>query len=380
MKWLMIRFLLLFVPLVSFGQKKATLTIFSEYGDPFYVFLNGMKINDSAVTKIRLVGLAGDEYLVKTEFKSARLQPVEKVLPLIDGNERMADVTYKIRKDKNGMTRFVLHSMFSPEPVIVDNEPKTKVVYFRQPNESDLAQLASTTNSSKKINKAEVKEQPKALLSNVRGATVSIPNKEVKTPSQTQSTPTQTDVAKTEFKTNAQSSAPTEKEITKITEGKQVSAPVQNKTTAPAKEKATSDPNKTEQPVAKKEPTPAKVAAKPAKTAKEVSKEEYPMRKCNDWPMMKEEYLKAKGTVEAVKGDKLRLEKAKQVALNYCLLVSQISDLSNLFESEETILSFLKYAYGCSIDRTNYARLEKLLSNANHIKDFKAFLAQKTQE
>ncbi len=81
----------------------ANLTIFSEDGNKFYLILNGERQNDVAQTNIRLEELPQPYYNCKIIFEDQSLKDVSKnMLMLADANGVMQDVTYKIKKDKNG--------------------------------------------------------------------------------------------------------------------------------------------------------------------------------------------------------------------------------------------------------------------------------------
>ncbi len=81
----------------------ANLTIFSEDGNKFFLILNGERQNDVAQTNIRLEELPQPYYNCKIVFEDPSLKEISKnMLMLSDANGVMQDVTYKIKKDKNG--------------------------------------------------------------------------------------------------------------------------------------------------------------------------------------------------------------------------------------------------------------------------------------
>lgn len=87
----------------------ANLTIFSEDGHKFFLILNGERQNDVAQTNIRLEELPQPYYNCKIVFEDQSLKDISKnMLMLTDADGIPQDVTYKIKKDKNGkqMLRF----------------------------------------------------------------------------------------------------------------------------------------------------------------------------------------------------------------------------------------------------------------------------------
>lgn len=347
------RFLvLMLLPLFTKAQT-GSLTIFSEQGDPFYLYLNGNKMNDTAVTKIRLEGLSGEYYTVKVDFKSASIAPLSKRLYLLDGNDKMSDATYRIRKDKSGKARFSFYAMQSAESGFVPGKD-VKVVRFNQElEESEI--------------KTEKPKEENTLLTNVKGATVSTPKN---TPEQNQKIKKDTIAV--------QKAAIVQKK-------NEVKEEVKKEVKQEIKEVKKVDSVKTVVKTEVKKSEPQKVDKKDAQDKTEpvkqpVAKNDYPSKKCNDWPMMKTEFVKAKSVVEAAKNDQQRLKKAKEMATENCLLVSQVSEVSNLLEDEKVKLEFLKYSYGFIIDRNNFSRLEKVLTKPELIKEFKAFHQARTGE
>ena len=78
------------------------LTVFSEEGDKFFLILNGERQNDKAQTNMRVEDLTQPQYSTKIIFEDQSLGEVSKTLFLNDANGVLMDVTYKIKRDKNG--------------------------------------------------------------------------------------------------------------------------------------------------------------------------------------------------------------------------------------------------------------------------------------
>lgn len=115
------KFSLLFVlfSFISFGQYQSTignLTIFSENGDAFFMYLNGELQNETPQTNIRVEDLNHKFYSVKIQFQNKTLKEIQKnYVSVVDNNGVYGDVTYKIKvDDKNKKTRL---NYFSSIPV-----------------------------------------------------------------------------------------------------------------------------------------------------------------------------------------------------------------------------------------------------------------------
>lgn len=135
---------LLLISSLSFSQfgPVGHLTIFSEDGDKFTLILNGEIINDEPQTNLRVEDLNQPYYNAKIKFADATLQDVSKnSLMLTDADGNFADVTYKIKRDKNNKTKMKLN-YFSSIPVRPDFIPPTNVhvVHYGQPRDVVVVQ------------------------------------------------------------------------------------------------------------------------------------------------------------------------------------------------------------------------------------------------
>ena len=350
---------LLFFPLLTNAQQTGSLTIVSEQGDPFYLYLNGQKMNETATTKIRLDGLSGEYYTVKADFKSASITAITKRLYLLDANDRMSDATYRIKKDKSGKARFAFYSMQSPNPAF-GSEEGLLVIRFNN-------QTADSTPIEKPETKAtEMKNDEPALLTNVKGAKVSLPA-EKSSPGNVKA---EQSAPKPDNVQQPAKPSPKPAVTTPVVKAEQKKSVDTAAVVVVKKEKQTEFGKKVpEKPLS----TIEDVKDQKATTKTPVKEEAYPSKKCNDWPMMKADFLTARKSVEEAKTDKLKLVKAKEMAQDNCLLVSQISEVSTLFTDEKLKLEYVKFAYGFTIDKNNYQRLEKLFTATENISAFKKF-------
>lgn len=113
----------------------ANLTIFSEDANKFYVILNGERQNDKPETNIRLEELPQPYYNCKIIFEDKSLKDITKnMLMLTDANGVPQDVTYKIKKDKNGKPILRFFSFIPAEQNMV--RPSNCAVYrFGNPSQ-----------------------------------------------------------------------------------------------------------------------------------------------------------------------------------------------------------------------------------------------------
>jgi len=93
---------LLFFFFISNAQQIGHLTVFSEDGDKFFLILNGERQNDKAQTNMRVEDLNQPQYSTKVIFEDQTLGEITKTLYIANENGTLMDVTYKVKRDKNG--------------------------------------------------------------------------------------------------------------------------------------------------------------------------------------------------------------------------------------------------------------------------------------
>lgn len=142
MRFLLITLLAL-CPFTNFAQ--SSLTIFSEDGYRFYLVLNGQKQNNVAMTNVRIDGLAQPQYAVKILFEDPSKPEISKNIPVVDpGTNAFADVTYKIKTNKDGELKM---RYFSATPVVPNYVPPADVyvMHYGQPAPPPPPGMGGTT-------------------------------------------------------------------------------------------------------------------------------------------------------------------------------------------------------------------------------------------
>jgi len=135
--------LVTFCVFAQMGQRTANLTIFSEDGYKFYLILNGERQNDKPQTNLRVEELAQPYYNAKVIFEDKTQGEISKnTLMLTDADGIPQDVTYKIKKDKNGknVLRF-----FSNVPVLQGYIAPTNMTVYHYGNAAPIIIGTTTT-------------------------------------------------------------------------------------------------------------------------------------------------------------------------------------------------------------------------------------------
>lgn len=121
------------LPAIIFAQPTASLTVFSENEDKFYLFLDGIKQNDVPRSNMRIVDLPDLYYSAKIIFEDAALWPVSKNnLYVSDGDDIMRDASYRLKRDKTGRPKLNFYSMAAVRQNFVVSAGMY-VVHFGQP-------------------------------------------------------------------------------------------------------------------------------------------------------------------------------------------------------------------------------------------------------
>ncbi|MBX2888664.1 MAG: DUF4476 domain-containing protein [Ferruginibacter sp.] len=337
----------------AFAQSgRGSLTFFSDQGAAFIVYINGVQQNKGPQSRVTISGLTQPFYHVKIDFINSRNQSFEKKnVTAADGDERMMSVSYKVRTEQTGKSRLVFYSMLPPSSSKINQE-----TVLKGSTQPDV--LINPSDGKPEVSSNEKKAtEKKAILSNVSGATISINSNK--------------DLNKAIAKRQDE---PKKNEPQKHVEEKRVTN----------KETVTQQPVKTEKPLtqekrAEEKPKPDATAAKQGEEVIAPDKKPNAVieRKCNDWPMMTEEFENAKKPILDANTDEKRLAKAKEMAADNCLLVSQISQVASLFSLEKNKLNFVTLAYSATIDKPNFHRLRKLFKDEGIIKQFDSFMKAK---
>lgn len=139
------------IPTFLFAQKTGNLTVFSDDGDKFFLVLNGEKQNDIPQTNIRVEELPQPYYSAKIIFVDSALSPISKQLQIVDLDNKMMDVTYRIRKDKAGKVKLNPYSSIEVQPDFVAPEGMYVHQYGRKGGRGGFTQTTTTTTSNSTV-------------------------------------------------------------------------------------------------------------------------------------------------------------------------------------------------------------------------------------
>ncbi|MCF6351184.1 MAG: DUF4476 domain-containing protein [Flavobacteriaceae bacterium] len=126
----------------SIFSQQSSLSVFSERGDEFYLYLNNIRQNETPEINIIVDGLTSKYYQVKILFVDKNLSQIQKnYLKVIDSNEKSGEVAYKIKENKNGELA-LLYASFTPFTEVLLPNDNTAVVHH---NTTPMPEIGVTT-------------------------------------------------------------------------------------------------------------------------------------------------------------------------------------------------------------------------------------------
>ncbi len=306
MRFLLITLLAL-CPFTNFAQ--SSLTIFSEDGYRFYLVLNGQKQNNVAMTNVRIDGLAQPQYAVKILFEDPSKPEISKNIPVVDpGTNAFADVTYKIKTNKDGELKM---RYFSATPVVPNYVPPADVyvMHYGQPAPPPPPGMGGTTVTQTTVTQT-------TGTTGVGGANISVGggmggvnmNINISDPVLGGGTTTTTRTTTTTTSTDM---------------GYSNGGGYDNNPPPP--------------------PPPARGNS------------------CR-FAMDASSFRSAKETVSKASFDETKLSTAKTILTSNCMSTDQVIAICNLFSFEASKLDFAKYAYERCTDRGNYFKVGNIFS------------------
>ena len=134
------------LPVFSFGQ--GALTVFSEDGDKFFLFLNSVKQNSTPQANVRVDGLAAEFYQAKIVFEDPAKEAISKNIPTKDpGTHEFVDATYRIKHNNKG-DLVMRYFGATPVPVNYVAPPDMYVAHYGAPAPATTVTQTTTTTTN----------------------------------------------------------------------------------------------------------------------------------------------------------------------------------------------------------------------------------------
>lgn len=299
-------------------QPVGHLTIFSEDGDKFFLYLNGEQINEKAQVNIRVEDLNQPYYNAKMVFEDQTKEAISKNrLPVTDPDGTYMDVTYKLKRDKNNASKMKLNffavipvdqAYIAPSNVYVRHwgRPETQQVVVVQPA-GTVTQTTTTTTTAGTGMSAGVGV-------NINGVGVG------------------------------------------MTVNVQDGMPVSNTTVSQTTTTTTTGGSNV-------------IVAEPAQQGGSGCSRNRPMAGDN--------FTNALATIKKISFDDTRLSTAKQISKSNCLSTAQIVQICEIFSFEETKLDFAKFAYDRCTDTKNYFNVNNIFTFSSNVESLSTYVSSK---
>jgi len=90
------------IGLNAMAQQKSNVVVFSEDGETFFAFLNGVKQNATAQSNVKIVDVPGQSASLRLVFANSSDQPIKQDLHFLEPNQ---EHTIKVKRDKKGVLK-----------------------------------------------------------------------------------------------------------------------------------------------------------------------------------------------------------------------------------------------------------------------------------
>ena len=304
--------------LIGFSQNTANLVVFSEDGEPFFAYINGVKQNDKAETNVKFTGLSPNVSL-RIEFENKALPQLKQSMALEPGFEHTA----RIKRDAKKQLKL---RYFGQVPIDGSNSSNVPSVAYHS-GETPAYNTASDNTSQ----------------TNTNYNNTSVTNSTTKTSSTSDNV--SVNITAPGMNINVNSTDPNANTSVNTTNSTNASTNSSSSSTYYTNTETNNLP--------------------PANAAKA----------CNV-AMSATSFNKMKESVESKPFSETRMSTAKVATKNNCLSVNQVKEIAKLFSMDEDKLTYAKYAYDYCLDKGNYYQVSEVFSFSGTTDELNKFLEQ----
>ncbi|MCE3227330.1 MAG: hypothetical protein K0S32_1881 [Bacteroidetes bacterium] len=335
MKKSILLFAMILVGLCTFAQNTYNLVLFSEDGEKFYVFANGIRQNDVHESNVKITGLTSEFLNVRVEFENKALPVLKQNMPLEYGYEHTVNLKKNMKK--------VMKMQYFGKVALAD-APKSNgstVQYHTSENaatDNTTGYNTSTSSGGGDNNSSTTVTHQTTTHSNTNGdgGAVSINMGGVGISMNVNdnmggiNSTTSSTVTTTTYSSSSSSSG-----VTHI-EPENHGRPKNSNTTP-------------QQPVS---------------------------NGCGA-PMNSSSYEKMKQSVESKPFSDTKMSTAKIATKNSCLSSAQIAGICKLFAMDDDKLAYAKYAYDYCVDKTEFYHVSEVFSFSSTTDELNKYLESK---
>ncbi len=326
-------------------SQSATVTVFSQDGEKFWVIMNGVKQNDVANTNVKVTGLTAPNYRLKIIFDDEKITSIDKDIMTRDVDNVLCDQAYVIKKDKKGKYVMRLNS-FEPSKVTSSTDPNQVAVNYteheRPAQTTTQTQQTTTTNTVGKDN-----------------ASIGV---NVKDPESGENINMNVNVSETGIGVNVKDPVTGENINMSMNVDVKENATTQTSVTTTTTTTTTTSSGRNDGNAEEKTPS-------------------YKMPGYNgsvgcDYPMTTQDFNEAKKSISSKSFEDSKLTLAKQITSSNCLLAEQVKEIMNLFSFEDSKLQYAKYAYTYTFDLGNYYKVNDAFTFEMSIEELNEYISK----
>jgi hypothetical protein len=383
----------------TFAQGKLNIVIFSEDGEPFFAYVNGVRQNNSAETNIRITDLTSESFHFRIVFANSGNEPITKNQYLPFGSE----YTFKIKKGKSGYklapfgeVALAESTSTAPSYAYSATENNNQNTGTQTNTDSQVSSntntntgngnanvtvntntgttgthvqtsetISTTTTTTSNGNQNNTTGENVGLNMNVGANGLSI-NMNVNGTGTTNGTQSNTSVGINGVENG---NVTTHAGTTGTTTG---STTVTTTTTTYSSTTTTSGTTGTEN--------------QNTNTNTNYDNNNYNTTNTNNsnnsstvcyYPASDADFTKMKTSIESKTYQDVMMSTAKQATKNNCLSVAQIGEIMKVFMMDDSKLEYAKYAYDYCTEKNNYYQLADVLTYSSTQEEFNAWLEKK---
>lgn len=327
---------LVLMALNTFSQSTYNLVLFSEDGDGFFAFVNGIRQNDKPETNVKITGLNAQVLSLRVEFENKAYPTLKKDMPMEVGNE----YTIKIKRDLKKQMKLQYFGQ-----VALGDAPKSSASTV-QYHTAENPVSSSSNNSSTQYNTSTNTSDDNT------NTTVTTTSTSTHVNTNTNPNGVGVNVNVNGLGINMNVNDPTFNDNTTVhsTTSTTVTSSSSSSSSSPKNPKSNSNP-----------------------TTMPVENTESSSTSCSK-PMNDVSYQKMKKAIEDKPFSDTKMSTAKVATKNACLSTEQIKGLCKLFNMDDEKLTYAKYAYNACVDKANFYHVSEVFSFSGTTEELNEFI------
>ena len=348
------------------AQTKSNIVIFSEDGEPFFAFVNGVRQNVSAETNVRITDLTAESFSFRIVFANSGKEPISKNQFLPFGSE----YTFKIKTDKKGEMK--LQSFGQVELAQATSNSTNSTAYHSTETPVNTTNTVNSTNQSGNgsgtVTTTTTETVQVNSTTNVNGANETM---NVNTTTNGQTTNNGTENVSVNMNVGGASvnmNVSVSGTGTTTNENANVNMNVNGMENGNVNSTTTTTTTTTN-------------SSTSANTSSDATNNNTNVTSSSNgsciYPSDDASFEKMRATVEDKPFSDTKMSTAKLATKNACLSTAQVKIIMELFSMDDDKLAYAKFAYDYTTDRANFYTLSEAFSFDATTTDFNKFLESK---